>query len=98
MHAREGASGTRVLTRDVPVSNIRVRSIACTRSAKRGLNCTYCVCVQHHTRFLLKFKSSCTVGRTNEHNNADGSSHVPLPVQPPSSTEATFVIGQIRAY
>ena len=35
MHAREETSGTRVLTRDVPASNIRVRSFACTRSAKR---------------------------------------------------------------
>ena len=36
MHAHEGASGTRVLTRDVPASIIRERSFACTRSAKRG--------------------------------------------------------------
>ena len=61
MHAHEGKSGTRVLTRDVPASIIRVKSFACTRSAKRGWNCTYCVCVHHHTRFSLKFKSSCTV-------------------------------------
>ena len=63
MHAQEGTSGTRVLTRDVPASISRVRSFACTRSAKRGWNCTYCVCVHHHTRFSLKFKSSCTVYR-----------------------------------
>ena len=36
MHAHEGTSGTRVLTRDIPASIIRVKSFACTRSAKRG--------------------------------------------------------------
>ena len=35
--------------------------------------------------------------RTNEHSYADALSRLPLPVQPPSSTEATFVIGQFQA-
>ena len=67
MHAHKGTSGTRVLTRDVPASIIRVRSFACTRSAKCSLNCTYCVCVHHHTRFVLKFKSSCTVNNNQRY-------------------------------
>ena len=51
MHLHGGTSGTHVLTQNVPASIFRARSFACTRRAKRNLNCTHCVCMHHNKIF-----------------------------------------------
>ena len=53
--------------------------------------------LQRWAGLLSAYSYDIEFRRTNEHSNADGLSHLSLPVQPPSSTEATFVIGQIQA-
>ena len=65
-------------------------------SPSRGIPLLVAAWLQRWAWLLSAYSYDIEFRRTNEHSNADGLSRLPLPVQPPSSTEATFVIGQIQ--
>ena len=66
-------------------------------SPSRGIPPLVAARLQRWAWLLSAYSYDIEFRRTNEHSNTDGLSRLPLPVQPPSSTEATFVIGQIQA-
>ena len=68
-----------------------------TLLSPRGIVPLVAARLQRWSWLLSAYSYGIEFRRTNEHSNADGLSHLPLPVQPHSSTEATFVIGQIQA-